>query len=213
MEVLVVVVGVTWIVIGAALSLLMGQRGFDRFAWFVLGAVLGPLGLVLGVHSVVTETRRAPEVLAQASRRGGPVDVLVGFDGSARSRAAVRAAADLFGPSIGRLTLARAVPHGTGSETEREARASLRAEAEALAPRQVGLELVHGRPDAALTELAASARYDVLVVGTRGAGFSNEILGSVAVQLAKHSLLPVLLVGGDAAEATPRELISATAKR
>jgi nucleotide-binding universal stress UspA family protein len=51
-------------------------------------------------------------------------------------------------------------------------------------------------PDAALRELAASAGYEVIAVGTRGAGLSSGLLGSTAVERARHSKLPVLLVGG-----------------
>jgi nucleotide-binding universal stress UspA family protein len=200
MEVLVLVIGVTWVVIGATLSVLMGRRGFDAYAWLVLGTILGPLALVLAVYAMLNETKTEPEVLAQSPRLGGPIDVLVGFDGSTESRTAVRIAADLFGSRVGRLTLARAVPHNCGWDIEREARASLRSAAEELAPREVGLELIHGRPDDALTVLADMARYDVLVVGTRGAGLSKQVLGSVAVQLARHATLPVLLVGGGVVE-------------
>jgi nucleotide-binding universal stress UspA family protein len=195
MEVLVLLIGVTWVAIGGALAVFMGRRGFDAYSWFVLGTILGPLGLVIAVYSVATESPSDPEILARPGRRGGPVDVLVGFDGSPESSAALRAAHDLFGSRVGRLTLARAVPHTSGWELEEEAKASLVAAAHE-APGDVGLEILHGRPAPALTEMALAGGYDVIAVGTRGAGLSTQVLGSAATDLARDAKLPVLLVGG-----------------
>jgi nucleotide-binding universal stress UspA family protein len=214
MEVAVLVIGVTWLTIGIALSVLMGRRGFDAYGWFVLGLILGPLALVMAVYAVRHDTEAAPEVLAQAPRLEGPVDVLVGFDGSDESRAALDSASNLFGSRVGRLTVACAVPHSCGWDIERQGRASLRAAAAQVAPRDVGLELIHGRPDEALTELARKAGYDVLVVGTRGAGLSKQVLGSVAVELARHATLPVLLVGsGSTPTRDPSDLVEAGEER
>jgi nucleotide-binding universal stress UspA family protein len=208
MEVLVLIIGVTWMAIGGALGVLMGRRGFDAYGWFVLGVVLGPLALILAVYVVLTEEPAEPEVLVEPPRLGGPVDVIVGSDGSPESRAALRAAIDLFGPRLGRLTLARAVPHNVGWELERSARAELRADADAL-PQEIGLQVVHGRPDIALTELARTAQYDVIAIGTRGSGLTKQVLGSVAVQLARQSAFPVLLVGGNEAAAASSPLVAA----
>ena len=195
MEVFLAIIAATWITIGAGLSILMGRRGHDAYAWLVLGMFLGPIALVLAVYTDRNPLPHDPRVLAQPARGSGPVDVLVGSDGSAESRAAADAIVHLLGPRIGRFTVARVVPYFCGTDVQAVATEELRAEGARLEPREVGLELIEGAPHAALTDLAAAAGYDLLVVGTRGAGLTDELLGSTAVELARHSKLPVLLVG------------------
>jgi nucleotide-binding universal stress UspA family protein len=195
MPILVGILGATWFAIGMALALIMGRRGHDAYAWLVLGMFLWPIALFLAVYTDRSPHRHEPRILAQPPQGTGPVDVLVGIDGSPESRAAVDTAIHLLGSRLGRLTLARAVPLYCGFELERTADQSLQVEAERLRPREVGLEVVEGHPASALTELAAAAGYELVVIGTRGAGLSRELLGSTAVALARHSKLPVLLVG------------------
>jgi nucleotide-binding universal stress UspA family protein len=207
MEVLVLVIGLTWLVIGAALSVLMGRRGFDPYAWFVLGVILGPLALVIAVYSLSAGHEEEPEMLAPPPRLGGKVDVVVGFDGSWESCAAYRAVVDLFGTRLGRLTMARVIPHQAGWEAVQEARRSLESEAGTFPSRAVGLEVLYGKPDVALTEFARAGGYDVIAAGTRGAGLSKGVLGSVATELARHGSIPVLLVGGDRTEPAVPELV------
>jgi nucleotide-binding universal stress UspA family protein len=59
--------------------------------------------------------------------------------------------------------------------------------------------LLHGRAGPALLEHAAGGDYDLLVIGTRGAGASKALLGSTAVDIAESAKLPVLLMGSDGA--------------
>ena len=194
MPVLFGIIAATWLAIGAALSVLMGRRGHDPYSWFILGMFLGPIALPLAVYTD-RGPRREPHEVAQPPKGPGPVDVLVGFDGSPEARAAVDAAAELLGSRVGRLTLARVVPAYCGPETEHVAVESLREEARRLLPLTAGLEVVEGRPATALTELAVAGGYELLTIGTRGAGLSTALLGSTATELARHSKLPVLLVG------------------
>jgi nucleotide-binding universal stress UspA family protein len=196
MPVLFAVMAATWATIGAVLSILMGRRGHDAYAWLLLGMFLGPIALILAAYVEGSPHRQEPDILALPARGSGPVDVLVGFDGSAESRAAADCAVDLLGERIGRLTIARVVPFYGGSESQQLAQDTLAEEGARLRPREVGLEIVEGNPPAALSDLAAAAGYEVIAIGTRGAGLSSELLGSTAVALARHSKLPVLLVGG-----------------
>jgi nucleotide-binding universal stress UspA family protein len=196
MPVLFATIAVTWATIGAVLGLAMGRRGHDPYTWVLLGMFFGPIALVLALYAERTLPRGGPEVLARPAQGPGPVDVLVGFDGSADSRAAADAAVDLLGPRIGRFTVVRVVPFGCTSELRHLAHAGLAEEGTRLQPRDVGLGIVEGKPHQALTDLAAAAGYEVIAIGTRGAGLSRELLGSTAVGLARHSKLPVLLVGG-----------------
>lgn len=192
-------IATTWLGIGVALSIMMGRNGYNSFGWFVLGALLGPLGVVLAVDARRHAERLEPSTLAgrtPATTGKGPVDVLVGYDGSPESDAAMDAVLDILGDRLGRLTVATVVPFGDIREQERLAAAMLRG----LAPRQPGrvpqLEVLHGHPSAALHQCAMEGGYELIAVGTRGAGLSKAIVGSAATELARDSKVPVLLVGG-----------------
>ncbi len=191
----VLVVAVVWVAIGITLSLVLGRRGHNGFGWLVLGTVLGPLAVALALSSLGNTERPGTKVLAASPRpEGGLVDVLVGFDGSDESAAALHAAVDLLGSRIGRLTLATVVPYDVGREEERDAVARLDAEGERLAWLAPGREVLRGQPAAALTARAAEEGYELLAAGTRGAGKAH-LFGSAATGLARTSKIPVLLVG------------------
>lgn len=193
---LVLVVAAIWLSIGLTLSLVMGRRGHDAFSWLVLGTLFGPLGLIFAVVSRDIEHPEAELVAQRTSSGPGPVDVLVGVDGSPESRAALRAAAELLGPRLGRLTLATVIPYDYGIETQRTATADLEAAGRAVGggPR---LELLHGRPAPVLLQRAVEDGYDLLVIGSRGAGLSKAVLGSTAADIAHSAKIPVLLAGTD----------------
>jgi len=183
-----------WLSIGLVLSLIMGRRGHDAFSWLVLGTLFGPLAAVFALEAR-DEERSRPELLAARGSTGpGPIDVLAGVDGSPESRAALLAAARLLGTRLGRLTLAAVIPYDSGSDRERSARAVLEQEA-ALVGGGPRLELLHGRPASVLLERAVEDGYDLLVIGTRGAGASKAFLGSTAVDVAEGAGIPVLLMG------------------
>ena len=98
--VLVLVVAVAWLSIGLTLSLVMGRRGHDAFSWLILGTLFGPLGAVFAVEARGEEHMRPELVAPRTSGGSGPVDVLVGIDGSPESTSALRAAVELLGPDI-----------------------------------------------------------------------------------------------------------------
>jgi len=190
-------IAVGWVVTGLLLSIVMGRRGHDSFGWLVTGTLLGPLGVLLAV-----DARRRSEALEPANlRRGppaipspGPIDVLVGFDGSPESRAAIETVPALLGDRLGRLTVATVVPYGEIREQEHLATKALRSLEGRILGFECDLELLHGQPAAALTTYATEGGYALIAVGTRGAGITKAILGSAATQLAEDSRLPVLLV-------------------
>lgn len=192
-------VGGLWVVIGLALSFVMGRRGHNGFGWLVVGAILGPLGVILAIDAWRHDEQLQPEALpgATAATEGpGPVDVLVGFDGSPQSSAAVQAVVDLFGSRLGRLTVATAVPYGGIREAERLATERLRLQAGRTPGWVPQLEVLHGHPSAALRQCAIEGGYELIAVGTRGSGITKAVLGSAASELAQESKVPVLLVGG-----------------
>ena len=196
--IVVLLVAVAWLGIGLSLALFLGRRGYDGFSWFVLGTMLGPFAVVLAADTLRHDERPAPRTLAASAApppdEPGGVDVLVGFDGSPESKAALTAAVELLGPRLGRVTLATVVPFDGGLEAERAAVQALDGQAERLAWLAPGLEVLHGQPGRALSERAAAGGYELVAAGTRGAGRAH-LFGSAATELSRTSKVPVLLVG------------------
>jgi nucleotide-binding universal stress UspA family protein len=189
----------TWFAVGVALSVAMGRRGHNSFGWFVLGSVLGPLAVVLALDARRhgEDFEHGPLHVGEPGTAGsGPVDVLVGYDASSASVAALDAVVALLGERIGRLTVATVVPYGGARDQEREATDRLRRLARRNPHRAPDLEILHGHPSTALARCAVEDGYQLVAVGTRGAGITKAILGSAASELARDSMVPVLLVGG-----------------
>lgn len=195
----VVAVAAAWLAIGLVLSIVMGRRGHNSLGWLVLGALLGPLSVLLAVDAKRHDERLDPVLLAgrlPATSGTGPVDVLVGYDGSPESVAAMDAVVELFGDRLGRLTVATVVPYGDIRAQERLATEELQRLPSLDAGRAPDLEVLHGHPASALRQCAIEAGYELIAVGTRGKGLTKAILGSAASELARDSKVPVLLVGG-----------------
>jgi nucleotide-binding universal stress UspA family protein len=183
----------------------MGRRGHNGFGWFVTGTVLGPLGILLAVAARRNSEGLRPvpvEGRVPATAGTGPVDILVGSDGSPESAAALDAAVELFGERVGRLTVATVVPYGDIKEPERRAGEGLRRLTGSGSGRTPDLEVLHGHPSAALRQCAIEGGYTVIAIGTRGKGLTKALLGSAASELARDSKIPVLLVGSGPTAAT-----------
>lgn len=201
----VVAIGAVWMGIGVVLAVVMGRRGHSSFGWLVLGAVLGPLAVVLAIDAWGHSEELEPDPVGSQGRvRRGPVDVLVGFDGSPESAAAADAVVELFAERVGRLTVATVVPYSDARPDVASAADALRRLAARTPDRPCDLEILHGHPAAALIEYAAAGGYDVIAAGTRAGGITDAILGSAATELARDSKVPVLLVGAPVRQA-PRE--------
>jgi nucleotide-binding universal stress UspA family protein len=194
-----------WLAIGVVASLVMGRRGHEPFIWGTLGAALGPLVIPLASGSVQRERDAARSVLGEGSAGPGAVNVLVGVDGSAESRAALYRVVDLLGPQIGRLTLAAVLDFDSaeeldGSDAQRAAIEQLDAatrEAERAWTRgTVGRMLLVGSPATALVAHARESGDDLIAIGCRGQGASRIAFGSVATRLARSTEVPVFIVGG-----------------
>jgi len=192
-------VAFVWVSIGVIIAIVMGRRGFHAWSWLIVGVAFGPLAIPLALSARRRETPTLFRTVADGMPGPGEVDVLVGVDGSDECRAALRSSLELFGPRIGRLTLAAVVDRDTADtpglwEEEARAESCLDELAGAVAtppPRSVLLE---GDPARALMRFAVSEDYEVVAVGHRGRGASKSLLGSVASQLAKETEVPVLIV-------------------
>jgi nucleotide-binding universal stress UspA family protein len=199
--VMLVVLG--WLAVGVAVALVMIRRGHAPVIWLAL-SFYGPLLVLLAVSARDAERRAAPEVLDPGRPGAGNLEVVAGIDGSDESTAAARAAVELFGDRLHRLTLATVVDYdieATPTEPARhdEARAGLeRAAAELAAVLPAGVEprrlVLTGNPTETLAEFAATEGTDLVVVGARGHGATRHLVGRVATHLPARSSVPVLVV-------------------
>ena len=193
-----VIVAVTWLSTGVALSLVMGRRGHFALGWGILGAVLGPLAVLAAVGTMHVETEERPSLLALAQSQGGPVDVLVGIDGSPQSRLGLERVVALLGPQMGRLTLATVLEFDDVSADKATAIAELARHARLSGVTAPGQVLLYGQPARALSDFAAGTKASLLVVGTRGKGITHAMFGSTAEALAAGCPVPVLMVSDGA---------------
>jgi nucleotide-binding universal stress UspA family protein len=133
--------------------------------------------------------------------------VVVGFDGSAPSRAAVRLAAartgdgklfivhayeappDFWGSEHYEELLERALHRGRGILSGIAGDTDL-----SLADVDYELELIAGRPAEVLARVAETRRADEIVVGTRGFGKVRAVLGSVAHEVLHEAPCPVTAI-------------------
>ena len=77
------IAGAIWVTIGLVTALFMGRRGHNAWNWAVLGTAFGPLLSPAAASLRSAAPRTYLRVLGAPARGPGPVDVLVGIDGSA----------------------------------------------------------------------------------------------------------------------------------
>ncbi len=148
-----------WLAIGVVASLVMGRRGHEPATWGVLGAALGPLVIPLAVDSIRREHAPAEGMVRSVESHLGPVDVLVGIDGSLDARQALQRVIELLGSRIGRLTLAAVLDFDTAdSPVQWEDRRRVRAEPRRGDDRCRGARCRKGRPGGACGTTRRCAR-------------------------------------------------------
>ncbi len=180
--------------LGLVAGFWMVRRGHDP-RWIYLGALLGPVFVPIAVERV----RNGPVVVGDrpASRGNGGLRVMVGYDGSPESRGAVTAVHRMFDPRAITLVLAQVVSHDAAEEVDHTdvdaARHRLAEAAAELGVPEAVLEVLAGPPAETLCTLAREQDMDLLVVGRRGRGLSEMVLGSVAERVVKNARLPVLV--------------------
>lgn len=215
---------VAWLLVGGIVGVIEARHGAWHRAW-VVSAIFGPFAIALAVQRR-HQPRPHAAVLAPGRAGRGPVDLLIGLDGSEGSMSAASLALWLFGPRIRRVTLATvldvdtAAPHAEDVlypepwPEEETARAQLDVAVESLHRStgvQAGSVILAGEPADALEQHAIAEGYEVIVVGCRGEGLTTLVLGSCASKLACKTKVPVLLVPAEPAVTTPSPRSSATA--
>ncbi|SDP30376.1 Nucleotide-binding universal stress protein, UspA family [Actinopolyspora xinjiangensis] len=135
--------------------------------------------------------------------------IIVGVDGSAASKAALRWAvrqAELTGGDVTAVTAWDYPPiYGwevPGSEdiTKDAARSLNEAISDAISSTSVTVhrEVIHGHPARSLLDTAEEASGGLLVLGNRGhGGFLGALLGSVTQHCVAHARVPVVVVRPD----------------
>lgn len=191
-----VIAGLTWLVIGLVIAVVMRRRGHDFWIWLALGCVLGLLAIPLAVERArfhpIEHEEPAP------IRHPGRLDILAGVDGSPEAIAAVIAALSLFGDRVTSLTLAKVVDYDsggeyTGSEVREQAMSDLRDAAEAIQYQKTETRVLYGRPDRALVDHARETNAELIVVGARGHGVTERLFGSVTSRLVGGYGIPVFV--------------------
>lgn len=208
-EVLVVLLVVTWLAGGLVAAVAMRRSGGDFGIWLGVGIVLGPFAAWLALDRLRHLPVRAP--LSAEEFHPGPLDILVGIDGSASSVAAAQTALGLLGDDVTSLTFVMVLDHeasgafsGIGAQSQAYAR--LAAVAEEIGCEPDELKVLYGRPAAEIAGFAREAGIELIVVGARGHGLTEAMFGSVTGELIRSSSVPVL-VGPSVSEPSRAEVI------
>lgn len=193
-----ILVLVTWVAVGIGAVVFLGRHGRRSPVWFVIGAVLGPILLPIAL-----ELAERQGVLLARTRTGGDEEmpcltVLAAVDGSQESDDALADAARVLAPKGAQFVLLTVVNPDLG-ENDPEA---VRAAEELLTSRAARLpegclppvhEVVSGDPAEVILDRAVVDAADLVVLGRRGRGLSEMLLGSVADEVVRRSPRPVLL--------------------
>ncbi len=192
--------------IGAGL-IVLGSRGLGPVRRLLVGSVSS--SVVRHAHGPVLVVRDGGDTL--------PARILLAVDGSAESRLARQAAAELSEKTGAEVHVAHVLPspermYGPhfypvdvkGSlleRVEREAREFLGRQAEKISSaggRVGGVRLASGNAPAVIVKLAEELHADLTVLGSRGlGGVRRALMGSVSESVVRHAHNPVLVVRGD----------------
>ncbi|MFV2114420.1 universal stress protein [Micromonospora sp. LOL_025] len=191
---------VAWLVAGLVTAAVFVTRGGHRnLLWYLVGGLLGPLFIPIAAERGRADPQRVDvRVPAPAPARSG-LRVLVGLDGSPDSDRALRAVAHALGGTAGELVLVTVTdPDVVDIEADEEHRRArlLLDEATRNLPDELptpSTEVVSGHPADALLAVAEARDVDLLVIGRRGHGLDEKLLGNVAEDLAHRSSRAVLL--------------------
>lgn len=194
-----VLVVLIWVASGLLAAVMMGRRGHSHWYWSLVALLLGPFAWP------ILEERSSGATPYTLQLRGGQtkpgIHLVVGVDGSPEAAHAATVAANVLSGAIGRITLATVVDYDTDESSVEEinelARSRLHLASAQLSDWEPAEAVLMGPPVKALAEFATEQAADLIVIGPRGRGLSQRLLGSVAAGLASGSPTPVLVIGGD----------------
>jgi hypothetical protein len=168
-------VGVTffalWVTAGLVTAVIMSRHGHDLRSNGAVGLVFGPLYIPFAMRLRMDERAVKPVLVAEGRSGPGPVDVLIGLQGSPAGAASALSVLHLLGNRVGRVTLARVLDfESIQDDADRAAaEAELSCASLFLGEYEPSLLLLPGHPLHAPREHAAAAGFDaVIVVGDRG---------------------------------------------
>ncbi len=189
-----VIMVLLWLVLGLGSGIWMVRRGFDK-RWIYIALVLGPLFVPIAVERVRGRPARVEREPVSAD--DGVLRVLVGHDGSEHAQAAAETTYRLFGPALAELLLVQVVSYDAADDTEApdldEARRSLEQAVAALDSPVVHSDVLAGPPAETLCQAAVDRGMDLIVVGPRGGGLAERVLGSVAEHVVHQARVPVMV--------------------
>ncbi len=179
-----------------------GRRGVRRF---VLGSVAEEVARIVNCPVLVIRAQETTREL------GHPKRLLVPFDFSGHSEAALMTALQLVADDQAQIDLVHVLPppivtigYGTSLPIFSDAEASERTRS-ALEDRVASISVpvecpidchvLHGNPGGEIIRFAESRGTDLVVIGSQGlAGMSRLLLGSVAEKVMRRTECPVLVV-------------------
>ncbi len=199
-----VLVVLIWVASGLLAAVMMGRRGHSHWYWSLVALLLGPFAWPVLDERSSGDTPHTQQLRGGKTKPG--IHLVVGVDGSPEAAHAATVAVDVLNAAIGRVTLATVVDYDAEESSTEEmnalARSRLRLASSRLKDWGPAEAVLMGPPVKALTEFATEQAADLIVVGPRGRGLSQRLLGSVASGLVSGSPTPVLVIGGDR-EGTP----------
>jgi nucleotide-binding universal stress UspA family protein len=192
-----VVIVALWLGTGLIAAISMARRGHRHWAWMLVALLLGPFAWPVFDERATGESAHVHQMSTGPAAPG--LHVMAAIDGSEDAARAAIAAARLLRSSVGRVTLVTVVDYDTeaagGPELERCARTLLDPVASRLDGDSPAEAVLAGPPVEALLAFAADQAVDLIVVGPRGRGLTQRVLGSVTAGLLSRSSVPVLVVG------------------
>jgi nucleotide-binding universal stress UspA family protein len=199
---------------GGASALVAARWGRDPFAWALLGAVLGPLGLFLLVAMHRDDLRRpVPYVVGRMTgplRRTGDRVLLV-VDGSPAGLCAAEYVIKRYGGTAGEVFLMGVLPleqaDGLESPEGSVRRSRLESEFEecvgpardllATAGLPVRAIMAFGEPCQQITRVAVDKGCDVILLGYRRGATRALLKGLLPRRIARAAKRPLVVVEGD----------------
>ncbi|MFI7248200.1 universal stress protein [Micromonospora chalcea] len=162
---------------------------------------LGDGGMSTRPHSVPTDTpavevaaRAGCPVLVGRAEPAPPGPLIVGFDGSASSRAALGYAFDCAESRGARLLAVRVIEPGSGDGDDGLLEEAVNRHAVRHPRVTTACLTVHGEPKSVLLDRSRAAQ--LAIVAARGDGPVRSTLGAVSQSLLYHSPAPLIVVRG-----------------